>query len=740
MKLFYLLIVFFLHSSFSFPDYPFYNTSLPWDVRVDDLVSRLTLQELQEQLARGTGGAPAIPRLGIKQWEWWTECLNGDVNNNATSFPATLGLGASFAPDLVGAVAHAIASEVRAKYTQFRSEGKYNVYQGVSCLSPMLNIMRDGRWGRCEETYGEDPMLSGLMSKHVVEGLQGDHPRYLLVSSGCKSFDAYAGPEKNRLAFDAKISTRDFRTTFLPAFRTCVESGTYNVMCSYNSINGIPSCVNSGLLNGVLRKEWGFKGYVISDAGAIEHIITGHKYFNSSVDTVTASLKAGCNLELADEGKTTGLVFQSIVQAVKEGKLDESFVRNMSKPLWYTRMRLGDFDPESMNPYSGIPISIVQSKSHRSLAELAAMQSIVLLKNDGGFLPLQGKTFNKVAIVGPLANNSRAQISNYSPLVDPKYTSTPLSGLVKLGKEITFGAGCVDGTSCRQYEGNIIINAVRDADLVFVCLGLGDDVEMEGMDRPNISLPGYQQQLLEDVANYIPPTSNTVLILFNAGPVDLNWADNSTKITSIIEAFYPAQSTGTALFNVITNNKPYGLANPAARLPFTWLKHDNQIPPINDYSMKERTYKYFTSEPLYPFGYGLSYTSFRYSNLTMDISILASEPVYGSLTIHNIGNLYGDEVLQVYISWLDSPYPTPRLSLVSFSRISIAPGKYNPAFFTITAKDMAVWREDDTGWQIFPGRYNVYVGGQQPHQSKTINSNVLTKQFIVSGTKFLGKY
>ncbi|KAK6176560.1 hypothetical protein SNE40_014822 [Patella caerulea] len=722
------------------PDLPFRNVSLSWEERVDDLVSRLTLEEIQEQLAKGTGGAPAIPRLGIEPWEWWTECLNGDVNNNATAFPSLIGMGATFAPDLIGAVAHAIGIEVRAKYTKFSSEGKYKVYQGLSCLSPMLNIMRDPRWGRCEETFGEDPYLSGISSKHVVLGLQGDHPRYLLTSSGCKSFDAYAGPETNRLAFDAVISTRDLRTTFLPAFKTCVQSGTYNVMCSYNSINGIPSCANKELITDILRNEWGFKGYVISDAGAIEHIISGHKYINNSVDTVAACIKAGCNLELGPSDPP--LVYESMVEAVRQGKLQESLVREMSKPLWYTRMRLGDFDPPEMNPYTQIPISVVQSESNRDLAELAAMQSFVLLKNNNNFLPVNDSTkFWRIAIVGPLADNPSAQISNYSPLVDLRYTSTPLDNLSSLANQAEYAAGCNDGTVCLSYDKERIISAVRFADFVVVCLGLGNRIEMEARDRTSITLPRGQLQLLKDAVRYTPENVPILLILFNAGPVDLRWADQENKIVSIIEAFYPAQATGNALYHVITNRKPYGLANPAARLPFTWPSSDDDLQPIANYSMDGRTYRYLNTQPLYPFGYGLSYTKFTYSKLDYPKTISAGTDLDGTCVLQNTGHYYGDEVMQVYISWLNSPVVTPKITLVDFNRISsIAKNETRDCFFTVKAESMAVWREDDTGWQVYPGRYRLSVGGQQPGQIRKANSNVLIGEFTVTGTKFLGKY
>ncbi|XP_050390276.2 uncharacterized protein LOC126809649 [Patella vulgata] len=370
---------------------------------------------------------------------------------------------------------------------------------------------------------------------------------------------------------------RDWRTTFLPAFRACVKAGTYNIMCSYNSINGIPSCANKELLTDILRDEWGFKGYVISDADAVSNVVTKFNYRNNSVDAAAACVNAGCNIELGLPFLLN--VYQSIGQAVSEGKLQESKVREMMKPMWYTRMKLGEFDPPEMNPYKQLNLSVVQSPEHRQLAIQTAMKTFVLLKNENNFLPLKsGTQFQKIAIVGPLANNSKVQTANYSPPVDPRYTTTPLMNLSRLGNSVQYNPGCIGSTRCQTYDQAGLKQAVNGVDFVIVCLGLGNDIEREGLDRHTIELPVNQSQILQDAVNNSPSKTPVLLILFNAGPVDITWADSNPRVVAILEAFYPSQATGEALLNVVTMN---GLDSvPAGRLPCTWPASDKQVKQI----------------------------------------------------------------------------------------------------------------------------------------------------------------
>ncbi|ESO92632.1 hypothetical protein LOTGIDRAFT_162552 [Lottia gigantea] len=714
-------------------DFPFRNVSLSFEERVDDLVSRLSLEEMMQQMSHELPklgqGVPAIPRLGIKNYTWITECLRGDVQaGNATSFPQALGLAASFDSDILFRVARATGIEVRAKNNDYVKRGMYGIHQGLSCFSPVINIMRDPRWGRNQETYGEDPHLTGTLAQSFVRGLQGDDSRFLLVNSGCKHADVYAGPENipvSRFGFDAIVSTRDWRMTFLPAFKKCVESGTYNIMCSYYSINGRPSCINEKLLTDILRDEWKFKGYVVSDAGAVEHVIYHHHYFNNSLDAVVAAVNAGVNLAVASFKYDYTPVYYSIVDAVNKGRLSIDRIRELMKPMWYTRMKLGEFDPPDSNPYKQLNLSVIESDEHRELALEAAVKSFVLLKNKNNFLPFL--SYNNVSIIGPFMDNKADLFGDYPPNTDPKFVTTPFDRLSRLAGNLTFTPGCVDGAPCLKYDKAAVTKAVKYANLVFVCLGLGSQLEGELKDRSTIILPGYQLQLLQDAVSRSPPGTPVMLILFNAGPVDISWAENSDRVVAILAAFYPAQATGEALFQAVTLEDPKN--NPAGRLPFTWPVSESQIPPITNYSMVGRTYRYATEQPLYPFGYGLSYTTFNYSNFNINTKIQIGGNFSGSVNIQNTGKYSGDEVVQVYISWPKLPFPAPKLQLVWFDRIYINKNEIKTVKFDISGENLAVWFDD--GWKIPTGKYLIYVGGQQPNTTKTVPSNVLQSYFLL---------
>ncbi|XP_046572490.1 beta-D-xylosidase 1-like isoform X2 [Haliotis rubra] len=722
-------------------DYPFRNTSLPWDVRVEDLVGRLTLDEMQEQMARGGHGnfggpAPPIPRLGIGPYSWNTECLRGDVGaGNATSFPQALGLAAAFSKDLMYRVAEATSVEVRGKYNDYISKKEYGDHKGISCFSPFMNIMRDPRWGRNQEVYGEDPYMTGVLAAMSVKGLQGNDSRFIRTNSGCKVFAAYAGPDSipvSRHNFSAVVSVRDFRTTFLPAFRACVKAGTYNIMCGYNSFNGTPSCANRWLLTDVLRNELNFTGYVISDQGAIERIMTTHHYLDNGVDIAAASVNAGVNLELAENLRQP--FFTLITEAVKQGKLTEDLIRERVKPLFYTRMRLGEFDPPESNPYTELNTSTIESESHKALAVEAAMKTYVLLKNVNSFLPLT-KKYNSIGVVGPIANDKVNIFGDYSPDSDPRFTMTALDGIKQLSSNVQYGAGC-SNTSCTNYNSSAVHDAVSGKDLVFVCLGTGQEIESEARDRPNIELPAGQAELLQDSLKFSGNTP-VVLLMFNAGPLNITMADASPQVAAILECFFPAQATGEALRRVLTMDGPGSV--PAARLPYTWPKSLDGFPAMTNYSMAGRTYRYYEDDPLYPFGYGLSYTEFSYSRLQYANVIKAGEDVEVSILLQNTGKYEGDEVVQVYISWGSPSVPIPRRQLVAFERVTIAANAFQVVNVTVSAESMAVW-VDNSGWVIEPGYMQMFAGGQQPGQQKSAASQVLEGRFKVEGSKYLGVY
>ncbi|XP_050393531.1 uncharacterized protein LOC126811712 [Patella vulgata] len=694
------------------------------------------------QMARGGSGnngpTPPVSRLGIGPYSWNTECLHGDGDAGpATSFPQAIGLAAAWSKSLLFDVSEAIAKEVRAKYTDFVKHNQYGYHKGLSCFTPVINIMRDPLWGRNQETYGEDPYLSGQLSANFVKGLQGNHPRYVRANAGCKHFDAHGGPENypvSRFNFDAKVSERDLRSTFYPAFRTCVKAGSMNIMCSYNRLNGVPACANKHLLTDVLRTEWGFKGYVVSDQMAVINVMQQHHYTNSLEDTVAACVNAGCNLELSNGGSRP--VFNSMLDAVKQGKLKESVIRARVKELFYTRMRLGEFDPPSMNPYTQIPLSIVESQAHQDLAIKAALKSFVLLKNSKNLLPLQNQQYNQIAVVGPFINNVKQIMGDYAAATESKYIKTPLQGLQALSKNTKSAEGCSQ-PACNAYDTNSIKQAVTGAQVVFVCLGTGVALEREFVDRHNLELAGHQLQLLQDAVTNAPPSAKIILLLFSAAPLNVQWAEQNPRVGAIIESFFPAQATGEALRRAITNDGPD--ANFGGRLPFTWYANSSDVPSIVNYSMAGRTYRYFKGQPAYPFGYGLSYTTFSYNNLNVPASVTAGGDIQGSIEISNTGSMAGDEVVQVYISWRQTSTPAPQIQLVWFDRVTIPANGKKTVSFPITGEQMALWL-DNVGWKVETGTINVYVGGQQPNQQKSVGSNTVQGSFNILGSKLLGIY
>ncbi|XP_063810454.1 uncharacterized protein LOC135035884 isoform X1 [Pseudophryne corroboree] len=717
-------------------EYPFLDPSLPWDVRVKDLIERLSLEEMVQQMARGGAGkngpAPAIPRLGIKPYSWNTECLRGDVQAPgwATSFPQALGLAASFSPELVSKVANVTATEVRAKHNYFISVGDYDDHTGLSCFSPVINIMRHPLWGRNQETYGEDPFLSGLLAAAFVKGLQGDHPRYVKANAGCKHFDVHGGPENvpvSRFSFDAKVEERDLRMTFLPQFQACIEAGTYSIMCSYNRVNGVPACANKILLTDILRSEWGFEGYVVSDEGAIENIMEQHKYTSSFLETAVASVNAGCNLELSFN--LADNVFMRVKDAVTYGNITLETVKERVYPLFYTRMRLGEFDPPNMNPYSSLDLRSVESQEHRELAVEAAVKSFVLLKNLGDTLPMDIHSISgrKVGVIGPFADDPDGLFGDYEPHPNPQYISTPRAGISKLPVQVSFAAGC-NNAQCDTYSSEVIRALVQSVDITIVCLGTGVTVETEGKDRLNLSLPGHQATLLQDAVSSAEGRP-VILLLFNAGPVDVSWAQESKGVHAILECFFPAQAAGTAIAKVLIGADG---ANPAGRLPSTWPAGMNQVPAMENYTMQGRTYRYYGSKiPLYPFGYGLSYTTFQYSDLVVTPGILhPCDTLYVSVKVKNSGFKTGDEVVQVYMSWTDASVPVPSWQLVGIHRINIPVGGSVKVSLKVLPKQRAVWTNL---WILEPGEFSLYVGGQQPFQVTKVPSNIVQANFTVQG-------
>jgi beta-glucosidase len=692
----------------------------PIEERVRDLVARMTLEEKISQMVHP---AAAIERLGVPEYNWWNECLHGVGRAGiATVFPQAIGLAATWNTDLMLEVATAISDEARAKHHQAVREDNRGIYYGLTFWSPNINIFRDPRWGRGQETYGEDPYLTARLGVAFVRGLQGDDPDYLKVVATPKHYAVHSGPEEGRHSFDARVSERDLHETYLPAFEATVcEAGAWSVMGAYNRTNGEACCASPTLLGQILREEWGFEGYVVSDCGAIKDIWAHHQLVETPEEAAALAVREGCDLNC-------GATYEHLLAAVEQGLIDEATIDVAVTRLFTARFKLGMFDPDERVPYAQIPYGVNDCAEHRALALEAARQSMVLLKNDDGFLPLS-RDLKKVAVIGPNADDIDVLLGNYSGT--PSSAVTPLQGVRNLlgpDAEVLYARGCgvTDGTEAELREA---VAVARQAEVAIVCLGLSQEVEGEEganklADRTELALPGRQEQLLRELYLASVPT---VLVLLNGSAVAINWAD--AALPAIVEAWYPGEEGGTALAEVL-----FGVYNPAGRLPVTFYRSEEQLPPFEDYAMAGHTYRFFEGEPLYPFGHGLSYTRFVYNGLTLTPrEIQGGESVEARVIVRNLGDRAGDEVVQVYLKDVRSSFPVPLRTLVGFRRIHLEPGKDQTLTFAITADQMAA-RDRQGRPVVQPGEFIVSVGGGQPIEGGPLP--YLTESFKVTGKPF----
>lgn len=730
------------------------NTSVPIEKRVEDLVARMTLEERVSQMMNG---AAPVTRLGIPEYDWWNEALHGVARAGyATVFPQAIGLAATWDTDLMHQVADVISTEARAKHNEFIRHDDHARYKGLTFWSPNINIFRDPRWGRGQETYGEDPYLTGRLGVAFVKGLQGDDPRYLKVIATPKHYAVHSGPEPERHTFDAKVSERDLRETYLPAFRAAIVEGhAASVMCAYNRTDGEPCCTNKKLMTDILRGEWGFGGYVVSDCGAIDDIYMRHHFVATEAQASALAVKAGTDL-------TCGREYTSLIKAVKDGLITETEIDTAVKRLMTARFRLGMFDPPEMVPYAGISIAENDTPAHRELALKAARESIVLLKNERQVLPLS-KEIKTIAVIGPNADAEEVLLGNYNGT--PSKSVTPLAGIrnkvspqtkvlyapgtSKIGVSTTpvaaaaltvNGAGSMAGLPPNREKmlHDEAIASARQADVVIMFLGISPlvegeemDVKLEGFrggDRTDISLPKSQEQLLKEVQAQGKPV---VVVLLNGSALAVNWANDHVR--AILDAWYPGEEGGTALADVL-----FGDYNPGGRLPVTFYKSVDQLPPFTDYSMQGRTYRYFKGEPLYPFGFGLSYSKFKYDNLRLSATkITAGAELKITATVKNVGDREGDEVIQLYVSNLTASVPVPIRSLAGVKRVFLRPGEKRDVTFTLNSEQMSIIN-DNGKRMIEPGRFKVTVGGEQPGFSGSAAAgatNVVTSEFVVTNQK-----
>jgi beta-glucosidase len=852
------------------PDY--LNTRLPISRRVEDLVSRMTLEEKVAQMMNKAAG---IERLGVPAYDWWNEALHGVAYaGNATVFPQAIGLGATWDEELIRAVATAISDEARAKYNDAVRRDFRKRFYGLTFWSPNINIFRDPRWGRGQETYGEDPYLTSRLGVAFVRGMQGDDPKYLKTIATPKHYAVHSGPESQRHTFDARPPERDLEDTYLPAFRAAIVEGKAgSVMCAYNRLNGEPLCASPRMLKEILRGAWGFSGYVVSDCDAVADIYQKHNFRKSQEEGVAVAVKTGTDL-------TCGYEYRALPAAVKQGLITEAEIDTAVKRLFEARFRLGMFDPPESVPYARIPLEVNDSPANRELAARAARESIVLLKNENGTLPLR-KDLKTIAVIGPNADSLEVLLGNYNgipsrwvtPLegirskvspgtrvldalgttltgdpvlpVPPSafyttagkgehglkaeyfdnkdlqgspvatrtdaqinfdwYTNAPVpqlptdkfsarwtgyfvpptSGTYQLGaraddavrvflddralvdnwhdgsaKTFTKAVELEGGRAYKirvEYYDNYAnataklvwgppnlneslreeaLRRARESDVVVMALGLAPSLEGEEMDvkvkgfsggdRTDLEMPEAQAELLKSVVATGKPV---VLVLINGSALAVNWAQ--ANVAAIVEAWYPGEEGGTALADVL-----FGDYNPAGRLPVTFYKSAEQLPPFADYRMEGKTYRYFRGEPLYPFGYGLSYTRFKYDNLKLDSKrYTATQSVQLSVDVRNVGAREGDEVVQLYVSDEAATSPVPVRSLKGVRRVHLKPGERRRVTFTLTPRDLTM--VDERGRRLLePGEFRVSIGGKQPGfdgNADAATTGVVTGMFIVTG-------
>jgi beta-glucosidase len=673
--------------------------------RAADLVSRMTLEEKVSQMQNV---APAIPRLGIPAYDWWNEGLHGVARaGQATVFPQAIGLAATFDTPLMHLVATAISDEARAKYNDFQRRGMHERYEGLTFWSPNINIFRDPRWGRGQETYGEDPFLTSRMGVAFVQGMQGDDPTYRKLDATAKHYAVHSGPESERHRFDVHPSERDLYETYLPAFRALVQEAKVDaVMGAYNRVDGESASASPRLLQDILRRQWGFDGYTVSDCDAVEDIYQHHKIVQTAEQAAALAVKNGMDLNC-------GTTFTALAQAVHDGLVAESDIDQALKKLMLARFRLGMFDPPDRVPWSHLPYSVNQSPQHDALARRAADESIVLLKNDG-VLPLSANV-RRIAVIGPTADDIAPLLGNYHGT--PKAPVTILQGIRQAAPhaEVTYarGAELVEGfhdpNPANREKG---LEAARNADVVIFVGGLTADLEGEEMkvnypgfaggDRTDLRLPATQQTLLEALQATGKPV---VLVLATGSALAIDWARQ--HVPAILVAWYPGQDGGTAVADAL-----FGHTDPAGRLPITFYKADEKLPAFDDYHMEGRTYRYFKGEPLYPFGHGLSYTHFAYSDLQLDRSnVHSGDHIKITLTVKNTGERAGDEVVQLYLQPLHAPHARVNKELRGFQRLHLQAGEEQTVTFDISpATDLTYYDDVHHAYAVDAGSYRVQIG------------------------------
>ncbi|MHA2195119.1 MAG: glycoside hydrolase family 3 C-terminal domain-containing protein [Promethearchaeota archaeon] len=705
-----------------------------FEERVDDLVSRMTLEEKISQMINT---AVAIPRLHVPKYNWWNECLHGVLaRGNSTVFPQAIGIAATWNVDLMYKVATAISDEARALHHEAIRNNRRGLFQGLTFWSPNVNLFRDPRWGRGQETYGEDPYLSSRMGVSFVQGLQGNDPKYLKVVSTPKHYVVHSGPEEKRHEFNAKITTKNLWETYLPAFEACIKEGkAYSIMCAYNRTNEDPCCSSEFLLQEILRDEWEFKGYVVSDCGAIGDIYRGHKIADTVAEAAALAINAGCDLfchAMYANIRHKKKFWEWMSDAVSQNLLSEVTINKSVKRLFMARFKLGMFDPPELVQYQQIPFEVNDSEDHRGLALKTARESIVLLKNENNILPLK-KDLKSVAVIGPMAEDLDVLKGNYS--TTPSRYTTFLQGIkqkVSSETQILYVKGC--GLKEKSKEDfNKAIEAATNSELVIMCLGIsalfegeeGSAYESEANgDRISLDLPGVQEDLLISIHKTGKPV---ILILTSGSALSVNYAKKN--ISAILQSWYPGEEGGAATADII-----FGDYNPSGKLPITFYKSVHQLPPFEDYRMEGRTYRYFKDQPLYPFGYGLSYTKFKYSNLTISPKKAeVGNNIEVNIEVENVGDRLGEEIIQLYIRNLSSNLNLPIRSLQGFQKITLRNAEKAKISFELTPTNFS-HINDEGNRLVESGDFLISVGGCQPGFGHK-GTDYIEEEFVLIGEK-----
>lgn len=677
---------------------PWLEPDRPVAERAAALVAQMTLEE---KVAQMMDQAPAIERLGVPAYGWWNEALHGVARAGvATVFPQAIGLAATFDEPLMQRVATAISDEARAKHHEFVRQGQRERYQGLTFFSPNINIFRDPRWGRGHETYGEDPVLTGRMGVAFIRGMQGDDPVYLKTITTAKHYVVHSGPEADRHTFDARVTPRDLAETYLPHFERAIrEGGVLSVMTAYNAVDGIPVSGSRALVDDLLRARWGFTGYVVTDCGAINDMWKRHRYSADAAVASAQAVRAGTDLECGND-------FRRLTTAVQRGLLAEADIDRAVTRLFTARMRLGLFDPPERVAYARIPYTVNDSAAHRALNREVARKSLVLLENDG-VLPL-GPSARHVAVIGPTADDLDSLVGNYNGT--PSAPITILQGLRQAvearGGRVTSARGS-DVTRGTPEARRAAVDVARASDVVVLVLGLtpkqegeeGEDKSNPGGDRRAIELPAPQLQLFDEVEALGKPT----IVVLTGGSAQAI-PTIKARANAILAAWYPGGEGGGAVADVL-----FGEADPGGRLPVTFYASTADLPPFADYSMRERTYRYFSGQPLWPFGHGRSYTTFAYEDLRVERATTPGATPTVSVTVRNTGTRAGDEVVMAFVALEGAGRTAPRRSLAAFRRVTLDTGASTRVSLPLDAEPLSTLDERGVRHPATAG--TVAVGG-----------------------------